>query len=88
LANIDAHQNKAYELISSKKLTFKEMAQELNLGLGVYIYYTSPSLFNFYYTKRKEQQSIGYILISIMLHYFPRMQKEATTRDRIKKLPE
>ncbi len=73
---------------SSIKLTFTEMAQELNLGLGVYIYYTSHSLFNFYFTKRKEQQSIGYILVSIMLHYFLRLQKEPTTIDCIKKLPE
>lgn len=81
LANIDAHQNKAYELTSSIKLTFTEMAQELNRRLEVYIYYTSPSLFNFYFTKRKEQQSIGFILVSIMLHYFTRLQQEATTTD-------
>lgn len=56
LANMDANQIKVYELTSSIKLTFTEMAHELSRGLGVYIYYISPSLLNCYFTNRKQQR--------------------------------
>ena len=84
LNDISLHHNKAYELTSSIKLTFKEMAQELSRGLGIYISYQSPSLLNFYFTKRKERLSAGYIFVLIMLHYFPRFQREPAVTDCIK----
>ena len=37
LFHFTMHQNKCYELTSNLKLTFKEMAQELGRGLGIYI---------------------------------------------------
>ncbi len=86
LSDVTMHQNKCYELTSRLKLTFKEMAQELSLGLGIYIAYKSPNLFNFYFAKRKEKLSPGYILVLIMLHYFPRFQKEPAVTDCIKKI--
>ena len=86
LADVAVHQNKAYELTSSIKLTFTEMAQELSRGLGVYISYQSPTLLNFFFTKRKEKLSTGYILVLIMLHYFPRFQKEPAVTDCIKQI--
>jgi uncharacterized protein YbjT (DUF2867 family) len=35
LNDLTLHYNKAYELTSSIKLSFKEMAQELSRGLGI-----------------------------------------------------
>lgn len=86
LNDISLHHNKAYDLTSSLKLTFKEMAQELSRGLGVYISYQSPTLLNFFFTKRREKLSTSYILVMIMLHYFPRFQKEPAITDCIKKI--
>lgn len=86
LADIAMHQNKCYELTSNIKLTFKEMAQQLSHGLGIYISYQSPTLLDFFFTKRKEHLSTGYILVLIMLHYFPRFQKEPAVTDCIKKI--
>lgn len=86
LPDVAMHQNKCYELTSSLKLTFKEMAHELSRGLGIYIAYKSPNLLNFYFAKRKEKLSPGYILVLIMLHYFPRFQKEPAVTDCIKKI--
>ncbi len=86
LNDISLHHNKAYDLTSSIKLTFKEMAQKLSLGLGVYISYQSPTLLNFFFTKRREKLSTVYILVLIMLHYFPRFQKEPAVTDCIKKI--
>ena len=86
LADIAMYQNKCYELTSNIKLTFKEMAQQLSHGLGIYISYQSPTLLDFFFTKRKEHLSTGYILVLIMLHYFPRFQKEPAVTDCIKKI--
>ena len=86
LNDISLHHNKAYDLTSSIKLTFKEMAQKLSLGLGIYISYQSPTLLNFFFTKRREKLSTVYILVLIMLHYFPRFQKEPAVTDCIKKI--
>jgi uncharacterized protein YbjT (DUF2867 family) len=86
LTDVAVHKNKAYELTSSTKLTFAEMAQQLSRGLGVEITYTSPNLLKFYFAKRKENIPAGYILVLIMLHYFPRFQKEPAITDCIKKI--
>ncbi len=86
LSDVTMYQNKCFELTSSLKLTFKEMAQELSRGLGIYIAYKSPNLFNFYFAKRKEKFSPGYTLVLIMLHYFPRFQKEPSVTDCVKKI--
>ena len=84
--DISLHHNKAYDLTSSIKLTFKEMAQKLSRGWGVYISYQLPTLLNFFFTKRREKLSTGNILVMFMLHYFPRFQKEPAVTDCIKKI--
>ena len=86
LKDVSIHQNKSYELTSKTTLTFEEMAQQLSRGLGIEITYTSPSLINFFFTKQKEKVPTGYILVLIMLHYFPRFQKTPAVTDCIKKI--
>ncbi|MEO6671210.1 MAG: NmrA family NAD(P)-binding protein [Ferruginibacter sp.] len=76
LANISQHQNKSYELTSEEKLSFGEMALKLSNILGVEIQFKSPNLVSFFLTKRKEKIPTALILVMIMLHYFPRFQKE------------
>jgi len=84
LEDISLHHNKAYELTSRIKLSFKEMAQELSRGLGINIAYQSAGLFSFYFAKRKEKLTPSFILVLIMLHYLPRFQKEPAVTDCIK----
>ncbi|MBC7488582.1 MAG: NmrA family NAD(P)-binding protein [Cytophagaceae bacterium] len=86
LTNISQHINKSYELTCQKKLTFSEMATILSENLGTVIQYKSPSLISFFLTKRKENTSIMLILVMIMLHYFPRFQKEPEITDWIAKI--
>jgi uncharacterized protein YbjT (DUF2867 family) len=86
LKNVELHKNKIYELTTTTKLTFAQMAQQLSRGLGIEITYTSPSLINFFITKQKEKLPVGYIFVLIMLHYFPRFQKEPAVTDCIKKI--
>lgn len=76
LTNIAAHTNKSYELTCKEKLTFGEMSKILTQILGINIKYKSPNLLSFFLTKRKEKTPSMFILVMIMLHYFPRFQKE------------
>jgi len=76
LTNISQHVNKSYELTSNEKLTFSEMANKLSSHLGIKIRFISPNLIQYFFTKRKEKVPTMLILVMIMLHYFPRFQKE------------
>ena len=83
LTNISQHINKSYELTCKKKLTFKEMAMTLSSNLGIEIQFKSPNLISFFLTKRKEKTPTMLILVMIMLHYFPRFQKEPETTNSV-----
>lgn len=76
MSNISLHMNKSYELTNKEKLTFSEMASILSKNLGIQIQYKSPSLLSFFFVKRKEKLPTMFILVMIMLHYFPRFQQE------------
>jgi uncharacterized protein YbjT (DUF2867 family) len=77
------HRNQSYELTCNEKLTFTEMALKLSIGLGKTIQYESPNLVSFFITKKNEKMPAMFILVMIMLHYFPRFQKEPDTTDCI-----
>ncbi|MDX2278645.1 MAG: NmrA family NAD(P)-binding protein [Saprospiraceae bacterium] len=80
------HINKSYELTNKEKLTFAEMAAKLSSVLGMHIQFISPNLIRFFLTKRKEKMPIMLILVMIMLHYFPRFQKEPAITDWVEKI--
>lgn len=86
LTNISEHINKSYELTCKEKLTFGEMAKILSHNLGTDIQYISPNLISFFLTKRKEKIPTMFILVMIMLHYFPRFQKEPETTNLVVKI--
>lgn len=86
LTNISEHINKSYELTSKVKLTFLEMARILSDILGIEIQYISPNLISFFLTKRKEKIPTMFILVMIMLHYFPRFQKEPEATNWVEKI--
>ncbi len=86
LTNSILHTNKSYELTNKEKLTFAEMAAKLSSILGVKIQFKSPNLIRFFLTKRKEKMPVMLILVMIMLHYFPRFQKEPSITDWVEKI--
>jgi uncharacterized protein YbjT (DUF2867 family) len=86
LTNSTLHINKSYELTNKEKLTFAEMAAKLSSVLGVKIRFISPNLIRFFLTKRKEKMPVMLILVMIMLHYFPRFQKEPSITDWVEKI--
>lgn len=86
LTEPEVHLNKSYELTNGEKLSFAEMANKLSSGLGKKIQYISPNLLQFYLTKRKECVPSMFILVLIMLHYFPRFQKTPKTTQWVKNI--
>lgn len=86
LTNISVYVNKSYELTCKVKLTFLEMARILSDILGIDIQYKSPNLISFFLTKRKEKTPTMFILVMIMLHYFPRFQKKPETTNWVEKI--
>ena len=84
LAKPSQHVNKSYELTSNEILTFSEMAEKITNGIGKQIKFISPNLLQFYLTKRHENISAMYILVMMMLHYFPRFQKIPNTTKWVK----
>ena len=81
LAEPQSHLNKSYELTNNETLTFTEMADKISKGTGKHVNFISPNLVAFYMTKRREKVPPTFILIMIMLHYFPRFQKTPKTTD-------
>lgn len=86
LTKTSQHINKSYELTCKEKLSFSEMAKILSDILETDIQYKSPNLISFFLTKRKEKTPTMLILVMIMLHYFPRFQKDPKITDWVKKI--
>ena len=86
MMNAAQHVNKAYELTCNERMTFSEMAKMLSSNLGTGIKYVSPSLLQYYLTKRKEKMPLMLILVMMMLHYLPRFQKVPAITDWVKKI--
>ncbi|MBC7845322.1 MAG: NmrA family NAD(P)-binding protein [Flavobacterium sp.] len=86
LTNTSQHINKSYELTCKEKLSFSEMAKKLSDILHTDIQYISPNLASFFLSKRKEKTPTMLILVMIMLHYFPRFQKDPEITDWIEKI--
>jgi uncharacterized protein YbjT (DUF2867 family) len=84
IINSNLYSNKSYELTNNEKLTFSEMATQLSKGLDKKISFISPNLIQFYLEKRKEKMAFMLIMVMIMLHYFPRFQKEPKNTDCVK----
>jgi uncharacterized protein YbjT (DUF2867 family) len=76
IINSNKYINKSFELTNDERLTFGEMATQLSKSLHKEIKYESPNLLQFYLSKRNEKVPFTLIMVMIMLHYFPRFQKE------------
>lgn len=86
LTNTSAHMNTSYELTNNEKLTFSEMACLLSTHSGITIQFKSPTLLGFFLEKRKEKLPARLIFVMIMLHYFPRFQKEPRTTEWVERI--
>lgn len=84
LLNLENHTNKTYELTNNEKISFGEMARQLSEALNDKIIYESPTLLQFYCTKRKEKMPFILVLVMILLHYVPRFQKEPPITNYVK----
>ena len=86
ISNHELHANISYDLTSQDLLTFKEMAGKISTILNLNIKFSSPNLLKFYFEKRKEKISPGFIAVVILLHYSPRFHKEPKISDCVNEI--
>ena len=86
LVAAEKHVQQKYELTSQEQLTFYQMARKLSGRLGVPIIYKSPALLQFFITEKRGGMPGMMIFVMIMLHYFPRFQKEPGVADWVWKI--
>jgi len=75
LLNPSAHRNVAYELTNHELMSFTEFAEQISTVIGKNIKHVSPNLLAFIIRKLRDGQTLTYIFVLIMLHYFPRFKK-------------
>lgn len=84
LLNSSDHQNRAYELTNDELKSFTEFTQQINEVTGKNVKFISPNLLSFVFTKLREGQSLTYIFVLIMLHYFPRFKESPNISGNVK----
>jgi uncharacterized protein YbjT (DUF2867 family) len=75
LIDFTPYKNQAIELTGYENEHFQTVANMMSSVLGRRITYENLSVLRFYWLKRKEGLSAGFILVIIMLHFLPRFQK-------------
>ncbi|MCL6258850.1 NmrA family NAD(P)-binding protein [Aquiflexum sp. TKW24L] len=86
LSKPEMHINQAYDLTNQELLTFGEMAGQLTEVLGKKITFRSPNLVSFYIRKRREGTPAVFILVMVMLHFFPRFQRPSKNSEAIENI--
>lgn len=66
--------NTAYEITGAERLTFQEMARQLTAQLPFNVTYTSPNLFRYALTRRREGMPWSFVFVTMLLHALPRLQ--------------
>jgi uncharacterized protein YbjT (DUF2867 family) len=77
ILHFENFKNQPIEITGTEQLDFTKVAESLSVITGVQVTYNSPGLVNFYRTKKKAGMKSGMILVMIMLHFLPRVQKQA-----------
>ncbi len=86
LTNFSDYRNRAMELTGSENINFFTVAGLVNTAVENPISFSSVSPFEFYRIKKKEGMVKGMIVVMIMLHFLPRLQKEPVISDNYEKL--
>lgn len=76
LQDFDRYANNIYEITGYENKSFDEVAVEISEVTGNIIAYTSMNPVQFFRYKKKEGMKKEKILVMVMLHFFPRFQKE------------
>lgn len=86
LTRFDEFKNKPYELTGYENENFDTVVTQMNSIIARPIQFQSVSPFKFYGIKKKEGMVKGMIIVMIMLHFLPRIQKEPTISDFYEKI--
>jgi NmrA-like family len=86
LLNPDKYNKAKLDLTCRKSLSFTQMANKLSKILQVVIIFRSPNLLSFFIRKKREGVAVSFILILIMLHFFPRFQNPPKTTNTVQEI--
>lgn len=75
LSDFDRYSNQTIEITGSENLSFSEAVDIVNRQTGQNLKFKSPCLFSFFRYKRKQGVANAMIMVMIMLHFLPRLQK-------------
>jgi len=81
LDNFELHKNKEIDLTGSENLDFYAVSETLSVVTGTEVRYINVNPLKFFRIKKREGLNSGLIIVMIMLHFVPRLQKEPGLSD-------
>jgi uncharacterized protein YbjT (DUF2867 family) len=81
LRDFDLHKNREIELTGLENLDFFSVSRIISSVINRKIEFLNVNPFRFYSIKKKEGLNSGLILVMIMLHFLPRLQKDPIISD-------
>jgi uncharacterized protein YbjT (DUF2867 family) len=82
----DGHLNKGYELTGRRGYTYQEIGNILSITLKRKITYKNPSVFKFFFRKRKEGMATSKIIVMIGLYTVSKLGKANHKTETLKQL--
>lgn len=76
LEKFEMYKHNAFEITGYENLDFGKVAEIMSGILNRNIEYKNSNLISFYRTKRREGIDKGFVLVMIMLHFFPQFGKD------------
>lgn len=91
MAHFDRFAGQKLVLTGTENLSFGEVVQRWNAYLDESVKYQSVNPIRFYFYKRKQGITQGFIIVMLLLHFLPRFQQEpeitATIQDLLQRPP-
>jgi uncharacterized protein YbjT (DUF2867 family) len=86
LSNPDKYNKAKLDLTCRKILSFTQIANTLSKILQVVVIFRSPNLLSFFIRKKREGVAISFILVLLMLHFFPRFLSPPKTTNTLQEI--
>lgn len=86
LIYFDLHKNREIELTGPENLDFSKVAEIISTVTNMQIEYLNVNPLKFYRLKKRDGFNSGLIIVMIMLHFLPRLQKDPVMSDNFQTL--
>lgn len=81
IKSFDKYKNKAYEITGTENRSFQEVTDLMSQITGDIIRFKNINPLRFFFKKKKEGASNGFVIVMTILHFLPRLQKEPRISD-------